>query len=277
MDDERYYIGEVEKICNISKKTLRYYDKIGLLSPKEILSSNGYRHYNKEDICKIPVIKYYKQSGFQLENIKQLIYSSDYLNIERSFNYKIEELEEMEKELQMKKKSLEDWNSLVKEARMVIDNNICNIGVKYLAKNEMLFLEQEFKYDYISSIINIEFTNYIEEIDNAITGPVIIQFPSFEDKIQGNCKSIKIIQKNLKKCDEDKLIEFGGGLVISCYYLGAHKNIGEAYSKIKEWIKLHNYKCEDECYERYVIDYWTTNDENKFVTEIIIKLKNNQK
>ena len=31
---EHYYsIGEVSRICNVSKKTLRFYDKIGLISP----------------------------------------------------------------------------------------------------------------------------------------------------------------------------------------------------------------------------------------------------
>lgn len=40
-----------------------------------------------------------------------------------------------------------------------------------------------------------------------------------------------------------------------------------------EWAKLHNYKYEDKCYERYVMDYWTTKDVDKFVTEIFLKIK----
>jgi Predicted transcriptional regulators len=33
---EFYQIGEVSKICNISIKTLRYYDEIELLIPRKI-------------------------------------------------------------------------------------------------------------------------------------------------------------------------------------------------------------------------------------------------
>ena len=77
MKDEMYYIGKVEKVCKISKKTLRYYDKLGVLSPDAVHDENGYRYYSKENMLSIPVIKYYKQSGFKLEEIKNLIDLTD--------------------------------------------------------------------------------------------------------------------------------------------------------------------------------------------------------
>lgn len=40
MKNEMYYIGKVEKSCRISKKTLRYYDKLGILTPDEICNEN---------------------------------------------------------------------------------------------------------------------------------------------------------------------------------------------------------------------------------------------
>ena len=75
----------------------------------------------------------------------------------------------------------------------------------------------------------IDFSNYIESIENAITGPVIIQFPSYEEKIKGTCKNMRIIQQGLIKCEKEKTIEFGGGVVASCYLLGSHVNINESY------------------------------------------------
>ncbi|MDO5038873.1 MerR family transcriptional regulator [Clostridium sp.] len=274
MKDEMYYIGKVEKICKISKKTLRYYDKVGVLSPDVVHDENGYRYYSKDNMLSIPVIKYYKQSGFKLEEIKNLICECECSEIEENFREKIKELEEVERNLNLKKKSIIDWYSLVKEAKMVIDNNLNEVSVKYINKVDMLFLDQDFDYDYIDSIINIDFTNYIESIDNAITGPVIIQFPSYKEKINGTCKTMRIIQQSLIKCEKEKTIEFGGELVASCYHIGSHDNINKTYEKILDWIKLHNYECEDECYERYVVDYWTSKDSRNFVTEVMIKIKN---
>lgn len=268
----KFNIGKVEKICKIGKKTLRYYDRIGLLSPSEI-KDNGYRYYDKENLYTIPVIKYYKQSGFTLEKIKALLNSSDYKIIEKSFEEKILELKKEEEKLKLKKTSIEDWYSLIKEAKMIKEFNLSEIKIKYLEKAEMIFLEQEFDYDYLESIINVEFTNYIEKIDNAITGPVMIEFSSFEERLNGKTKKIRILQKGLKTAEKDLLIEIGECLVVSAYHIGSHKTINTTYDKIKKWLINYNYKIEGPCYERYILDYWTTKDESNFVTEIMIKLK----
>ena len=43
-DKDLYTIGEVGRICGISAKALRYYDKIGIISPDHISEENGYRY-----------------------------------------------------------------------------------------------------------------------------------------------------------------------------------------------------------------------------------------
>ena len=186
---------------------------------------------------------------------------------------KIDELISLQSELELKLRSVNDWYKLILEAEGIMECNACQVGVKYIEKKEMIFLDQDFKYDYMDSIINIEFTNYIESIGNAITGPVIIQFPSYKCKMKGSCKSMRIIQKGLLKTDEARTIEFGDIFVASCYHIGSHDNILDTYNKILDWIERHGYEAEDSCYERYVVDYWTSKDSNNYVTEVMIKIK----
>lgn len=274
MKEEMYYIGKVEELCNISKKTLRYYDKVGVLSPDKIINENGYRYYSKNNLLDIPIIKYYKQSGFKLEEIKGILNEEIDSEKEVAFRSKIESLEEEEKKLKLKIKSIKDWYSLMREANWVINNKCNDVSIKYIEKNEMLFLDQSFNYDYNKSIINIEFTNYIEKIENAITGPVILKFQDYKEKIDGKCTSAKIIQKSLIKCEEEKTYLWGDCMVAACYHIGSYENINETYEKVLIWAKQNKYICDSECYERYVIDYWTCRDEKSFVTEILIKIKN---
>ncbi|PXV85346.1 MerR-like DNA binding protein [Lachnotalea glycerini] len=51
MEDRLYSIGEVSKNCNISTKALRFYDKLGVISPdlicKEILRIKCYENVIK--------------------------------------------------------------------------------------------------------------------------------------------------------------------------------------------------------------------------------------
>ena len=44
--------GQFAKLANVSERTIRYYDKEGLLKPTFIMG-NGYRKYSEEDFMKI--------------------------------------------------------------------------------------------------------------------------------------------------------------------------------------------------------------------------------
>ncbi len=273
MGEELYSIGKVEEICKITKKALRYYDKMDILSPDKVSDESGYRYYSKENLLYVPMIKYYKQSGFKLEEMRAFLKGTTYDFFDKSFRKKIDELKELEKEINLKIRSVKDWHELIVEAQMVIENDVCYVGIKYIDDRTLIFLDQDFKYDYMDSIINIEFNNYIDSINNAITGPVIICFPSFEDKINGKCSKMKIMQETILKCKEEESIKFGGWMAAACYHIGTHETINKTYKKIQEWTKKHGYICSEESYERYVTDYWTTKNTDKFVTEVLVKIR----
>lgn len=273
MGNELYSIGKVGEICKITKKALRYYDQMGILSPDKVADESGYRYYSKKNLLSVPIIKYYKQSGFKLDEMRCFLEGKTYDFFDKSFRKKIDELKELEREINLKIRSVKDWHDLIVEAQMVIDNNVSNVAIKYIDNRTLTFLEQDFKYDYMDSIVNIEFNNYIDSINNAITGPVIICFPSFEDKINGKCGKMKIMQETILKCKEEESIEFGGCIVAACYHIGAHETINETYKKIQAWTEKYGYICSEESYERYVTDYWTTKNVDKFVTEVLIKVK----
>ena len=62
-------IGEFAERTCISKDTIRYYEKIGLLQPEII---NKHREYNNNDVILMETIIKLKQTGFSLLEIKML-------------------------------------------------------------------------------------------------------------------------------------------------------------------------------------------------------------
>lgn len=66
-------IGEFSKICEVSTKTLRYYDEIGLIHPDEINPVNGYRYYSIKQLTKMLFINRLKSYHFSLEEIKDIL------------------------------------------------------------------------------------------------------------------------------------------------------------------------------------------------------------
>lgn len=268
----RYSIGDMSRICNISKKALRYYDKIGLIASRR-QDYNNYRYYTGDSLLTVPVIKYYKQMGFTLEEMKSFIEGNVpnvFRVIQNSFQAKIIELEAMQEEIRRKYVSVKDWNDLIKEAEMVIDNNIQEVSIKFVETQELIFHNQVFENDIKAAIINIDFTNYLEEICNEITGPVIINFSSFADRIRNKEQKVRILQKCIMPCREEEKYLFGGCIMASCYHIGSHETLNDTYMKIRNWARKNEYVLGEELFERYVTDYWTTANRSRFVTEVML-------
>lgn len=269
----QYFIGDMSRICNLSKKALRYYDQINLI-PSHRDDCNNYRFYTDESVLAVPVIKYYKQMGFTLEEMKEFIEGNNsnvFRTIQQSFQHKIKELGKNQEEIRRKHVSVKDWYELIIEAETVIENDLREVSVKFIEPANVLFLDQVFENDIKSSIINLEFTRYVENLDNEITGPVIINYSSTIDRIENTNQEIKILQRTIMPCAEENQYKFGGQLMASCYHIGSHENINETYAKIERWARENRYVLAEESFERYVTDYWTTSNTSKFVTEVLIK------
>ncbi len=73
---KKYKIGEVAKIVNLTPRTIRYYEEIGLLNSVKRIE-NGRRVYTDEDIRRLKFIKRLKLLGLSLKEMAELekIYS----------------------------------------------------------------------------------------------------------------------------------------------------------------------------------------------------------
>lgn len=65
-------IKELATISHVSVRTLHHYDNIGLLTPSTT-SQAGYRIYSDENIEALQQILFYKELGFSLKSIKEII------------------------------------------------------------------------------------------------------------------------------------------------------------------------------------------------------------
>ena len=109
MDEKKLFsIGEVSKICNISKKALRYYDQIKLISPDYVNEENGYRYYSEDTLLYLPILKYYKQIGFKIEEMQGLLSGVNLNGILKYFPEKIGELTNEGRKIQESLISIQD-------------------------------------------------------------------------------------------------------------------------------------------------------------------------
>ncbi|MDG0795177.1 MerR family transcriptional regulator [Cohnella ginsengisoli] len=67
---DNYSIRQVSNLLCIPKDSLRYYDKLGLVSPKR--GENNYRYYDDQDLIDLRYIEVMKFCGFSLSEIHEL-------------------------------------------------------------------------------------------------------------------------------------------------------------------------------------------------------------
>ena len=71
-----YTIGKLVKKFNLSRSTLLYYDRIGLLKPSDRTESD-YRIYSEQDFNRMSKIALYKKAGLSLDEIAEILDSAD--------------------------------------------------------------------------------------------------------------------------------------------------------------------------------------------------------
>ncbi len=65
-------IGQAAKHSNISAKTIRYYESIGLIVPAS-RTDNGYRTYSDKDVQTLRFIHHARSLGFSVKDVSMLL------------------------------------------------------------------------------------------------------------------------------------------------------------------------------------------------------------
>jgi DNA-binding transcriptional MerR regulator len=71
--DAVFKISEFSRLSQVSMKTLRYYDQLGLLKPATTDPLNGYRYYTTEQLFQLNRILAFKDLGLTLEQIRRAL------------------------------------------------------------------------------------------------------------------------------------------------------------------------------------------------------------
>ncbi|MGZ0069670.1 MerR family transcriptional regulator [Microbacterium sp. Yaish 1] len=71
-DEVTMRIGEVTERTEMSFRTLRHYDEIGLVTPSA-RTEGGFRLYTEDDVARILLIRRMKPLGYSLDEMRELL------------------------------------------------------------------------------------------------------------------------------------------------------------------------------------------------------------
>lgn len=144
--EKKYSTGTFAKLANVTERTIRYYDKIGLLKPSFVMK-NGYRQYTDRDFLKLQKIISLKNLGFSISEIFPMVSEDDSNSIKNSINLQIDLINKRITHLQVLKDSLKtvgkslsekdiNWDTIVELVRLT--NRESEIVEHYKDANNLL-------------------------------------------------------------------------------------------------------------------------------------------
>lgn len=121
---------EFAKLCGVEKRTLFYYDELGLLKPIQV-HENHYREYAPEQFCEMDMIKLLQASGYTLSEIGGILKEDTAIRREHFFNAealideKIAQLQEMKDYIHKKKTLLQEYLTFLRSGEEYLTQTVC--------------------------------------------------------------------------------------------------------------------------------------------------------
>lgn len=120
----RYKISELAKIVNISKQTLIFYHKKGILIPEYIDEENSYRYYSNSQIWDLFFILTLKEAGFSLDEIKKYIKVKKPLENIKFLEEKIHDIDRKINELVKSKNTINEKIECLKDMQINLEEKV---------------------------------------------------------------------------------------------------------------------------------------------------------
>ena len=268
---EFFTIGEISKLFNINKKTLRYYDEIDLFKPSYVDKNNKYRYYSIDQFECLETIQYMKELGLTLNKIKYHLNDLNLNSIIDSLEYQNQIIEEKIAELKNMQLSINKKISQIKDA------------------TQLDILDQIREFDFNQRCV-IEYREKISYKDVELLVRKLAQVSSYKVCLTYGDVGISVSKENLKNefyeeydsafmmveegLYEKELIKiFPKAKYLSIRYNGYHKDAPKYYEKLRTYIDENNYEIIDDSIEIQLVDPSLITCESEMVTEIQIPVR----
>ncbi|MGN0234234.1 MAG: MerR family transcriptional regulator [Bacteroidaceae bacterium] len=105
----RLRIGEFSRLMQVTVKTLRHYERKGLLLPCEVDEWTGYRYYSLGQMQRLSEIRGMQRLGFSLDEIRELLDGPSHVPGIAMLEEKIRQTEEQLRQLSIRHCRLLEW------------------------------------------------------------------------------------------------------------------------------------------------------------------------
>ena len=257
-----YKIGDFSSMSKTTIKTLRYYEKEGLLKPVYIDPNTSYRYYETSQLVEISKIISLRQIGLSIKDIKKVL---DGCDMQEILNKRKNEIKE---NIINCNTQLSKINHLLEGSNM--KNEIFSKEIpSYIIYYRDGIIEDFSKISEFALQAGTECAKANPNLKCVTPDYCYISYLDGEYKE----KDIKIryaqaVETVGKETDKVKFMKSNPITALCIYHKGAYENLRDSYNIILKYIEDNGYEIIDNARECYIDGCWNKEDEKDYLTEI---------
>lgn len=275
----RFTAGELSRLSGLSRQTILFYDKKGILKPDYVNPDNGYRYYSADQLDLLDNISMLKEIGLSLDDIREFMEqrNRDYaLSLMQeqllSIRQKIRRLQTVEKQLAWKVRTLSDFSSkedgvslLRHDKPEILAAEAVRFPKKRKGTDEEDLMAQNIAVKQLMTRAKREHYPYFYQ-----QGAVI---PLKELQEGHYLRASHVFLPLEKSCAAAFSITKPPGLYAHYYFTGRYTDSGDAYRFLLPELCRLGYLPVSGAYEYCILDSLTTSDSEDYVTLIQIRVE----
>ena len=261
----RLTTAQFANLHEVNKRTLHYYDTIGLFSPKE-KGENGYRYYDISQSIDFEYIRMLKELNMSIDEIIAYVENPNSDKFIQIADIKEQELEKQIQSLKRTKKILQTKKAQVKFCENIQKQNIRIVDCK---EEKLLVLPYDFSDDDFSSFFSyVKDTWSIEQIRMGIGGYISVdkvmkaEFEIYDGiytpALPHSCVATAMIKPK--------------GKYLCGYQKGTWDKLPEIYRKMLAYAEKNELKLTGYAYEMGLNEF-VINNQEEYITHIMIKIE----
>ncbi|MFP4550989.1 MAG: MerR family transcriptional regulator [Spirochaetales bacterium] len=261
-----YSIGEFSQINRITPKTLRHYDRIGLLEPARTDEWTGYRYYSPAQLPMIRRILALKDLGFSLEEIGRIVrgeVESEALLREREAAL-CAEIAANEARLRRVREQLSRVAAGGALSEAIVLKSLPGVTVASMRVTVP-------NYDHFFEIVP-KMGEYMQRVGVVCREPSYCFTMFHDDEYREEDIDVEICEAVVAAGPDSERIRFAEVPAVTTaaclIHRGPYSRIGQAYNALFGWIEENDYKPVDHPRESYIDGIWNRDDPEEWTTEV---------
>lgn len=264
-------VSQFAKLHNVNKRTLHYYDEIGIFSP-DYKGDNGYRYYDYMQGVDFEYIKMLKELNMGLDEIKKYIDSPNEENFKEIADAKINEIDREIRTLNRRREVLEDKLNKLNKCDEVRKKN----SIKVIDCEEQKFFFTPFKFeddDLKQLITHIKDVWTVDEYCKGIGSFVSVDKIKRGEFEEYDGLFIEMLEDMESKNTKNTIIK-PKGKYICAYHMGDWDTLPNFYGEIVKYAEENNLTLVGYSFEIGMNDF-AISDMGDYITQIMIRVEEN--